>query len=191
MNDSTPDSLIPYDEIVQEALRAVVGRVLGEVETNGLPGEHHFYITVQTEHEGVQIPDRLRERYPEEMTIVLQHRFWDLEVGEEGFSVVLTFNEIPETLIIPYEAVTAFADPSVSFGLQFGNALEGEEEIEMNNPLDESPGEPRGEPGGEPGGKEMPQVPAQDGNGQAAQSDEQSETAGEKVVTLDQFRKKN
>jgi hypothetical protein len=121
MTDNTPDSLIPYDEIVQEALRAVVGRVLGEIEHGGgtLPGNHHFYITFKTGAPGVSIPMHLRERFPDEMTIVLQNKFWELEVGSNGFSVGLSFNGIPAKLAIPFAAITAFVDPAVDFGLQF------------------------------------------------------------------------
>ncbi|TWJ06594.1 SspB family protein [Altererythrobacter ishigakiensis] len=121
MSDETPDSLIPYDEIVQEALRAVVGRVLGEIVAGGseLPGEHHFYITFKTGAAGVSIPAHLRERFPDEMTIVLQNKFWDLEVTDHGFSVGLSFNQVPAKLDIPFSAITAFVDPAVDFGLQF------------------------------------------------------------------------
>ena len=121
MSDETPDSLIPYDEIVQEALRAVVGRVLGEIERGGseLPGNHHFYITFKTGAKGVSIPAHLRERFPDEMTIVLQNKFWDLEVRDDGFTVGLSFNQIPAKLEIPFAAITAFVDPAVDFGLQF------------------------------------------------------------------------
>ncbi len=121
MSDQTPDSLIPYDEIVQEALRAVVGRVLGEVVAAGgaLPGEHHFYITFKTGAPGVHIRKDLRERFPDEMTIVLQNKFWDLKVEEDQFSVGLSFNQRPAELIIPFSAITAFVDPAVDFGLQF------------------------------------------------------------------------
>ena len=121
MSDDTPDSLIPYDEIVQEALRAVVGRVLGEVEATGgtLPGNHHFYITFKTGAPGVSIPQHLRERFPDEMTIVLQNKFWDLAVDDHGFQVGLSFNQIPAKLQIPFAAITAFVDPAVDFGLQF------------------------------------------------------------------------
>jgi len=121
MTDQTPDSLIPYDEIVQEALRAVVGRVLGEVEAGGgtLPGNHHFYITFKTNAPGVAIPPHLKERFADEMTIVLQNKFWDLAVDEEGFTVSLTFNQVPAKLDIPFGAITAFVDPAVDFGLQF------------------------------------------------------------------------
>ena len=125
MSDDTPDSLIPYDEIVQEALRAVVGRVLGAVERSGsvLPGNHHFYITFKTGAPGVQIPQHLRERFPDEMTIVLQNKFWDLAVSDRGFQVGLSFNQIPAKLIIPFAAITAFVDPAVDFGLQFQAAV--------------------------------------------------------------------
>lgn len=119
MSDENPDSLIPYDDVVQEALRAVVGRVLGEVAENGLPGEHHFYITFKTHAPDVSIPDHLTERFPDEMTIVMQHKYWDLKVEEDFFEVGLSFNQIPSHLIIPYDAITAFVDPAVDFALQF------------------------------------------------------------------------
>lgn len=119
MTDGLPDSLIPYDEIVQEALRAVVGRVLGQVAEHGLPGEHHFYITFKTQAPGVDIPKRLIERFPDEMTIVLQNRYWDLIVDDQQFSVGLSFNQIPSKLIIPYAAITGFHDPAVNFELRF------------------------------------------------------------------------
>jgi len=124
MND-TPDSLIPYDEIVQEALRAVVGRVLGQVASGGgtLPGNHHFYITFKTHAPGVDIPKHLRERFPDEMTIVLQNKFWELVVEEDRFSVGLSFNQIPAKLLVPFSAITAFVDPAVDFGLQFQAAV--------------------------------------------------------------------
>jgi hypothetical protein len=121
MTDAPPDSLIPYDEIVQEALRAVVGRVLGQVVVSGgaLPGNHHFYITFKTGAPGVSIPSHLSERFPDEMTIVMQNKFWDLTVEEARFSVGLTFNQVPAKLVIPFAAITAFVDPAVDFGLQF------------------------------------------------------------------------
>ena len=122
-----PDSLIPYDEIVQEALRAVVGRVLGSVASNGgLPGDHHFYITFKTQAPGVDIPQRLIERFPDEMTIVMQNRFWDLLVDDSKFSIGLSFNQVPSKLVIPYSAITGFHDPAVNFELRF-QAQEGPE----------------------------------------------------------------
>ena len=143
MSDDTPDSLIPYDEIVQEALRAVVGRVLGEVETTGrLPGDHHFYITFKTAAAGVDIPKHLSDRFPDEMTIVIQNRFWDLKVGEEGFEVGLSFNQAPARLFIPFPAITGFVDPAVNFALQFqAQTDEGgpqeHEQAENDHPLAE------------------------------------------------------
>lgn len=133
MSDGAPDSLIPYDEIVQEALRAVVGRVLGSVATSGgLPGEHHFYITFKTQAAGVDIPQRLIERFPDEMTIVLQNRYWDLLVDDEKFSVGLSFNQVPSKLVIPYAAITGFHDPAVNFELRF-------QAQEMDPPEDHDP----------------------------------------------------
>ena len=127
MSDEAPDTLIPYDEIVQEALRAVVGRVLGEVEATGqLPGDHHFFITFKTGATGVDIPRHLSEKFPDEMTIVMQNRYWDLVVDDTGFSIGLSFNQVPSKLVIPYAAVTGFHDPSVNFELRF-QAQEGPE----------------------------------------------------------------
>ena len=144
MTDTTPDSLIPYDEIVQEALRAVVGRVLGEVQGAGgfPPGDHHFYITFKTGAAGVEIPRHLVERFPDEMTIVLQNKFWDLKVHDDWFEVGLSFNQIPARLVIPFAAVTGFVDPSVDFALQFqaqGDVDEPEphEAAENDGPLAE------------------------------------------------------
>ena len=120
MSNGEVDSLIPYDEIVQEALRAVVGRVLGSIASSGdLPGDHHFYITFKTQAAGVDIPKRLSDRFPDEMTIVIQHRFWDLKVDDKGFSVGLSFNQVPSLLVIPFSAITGFHDPAVNFELRF------------------------------------------------------------------------
>lgn len=147
MSDETPESLIPYDEIVQEALRDVVGRVLGEVErSGGLPGNHHFYITFKTKMPGVSIPKHLADRFPEEMTIVLQHRFWDLKVGNEGFSVGLSFGGVPSTLRVPFAAVTDFVDPAVDFSLKFqSNGASGEVHEAHEAPENDEP-EPEGAP---------------------------------------------
>ena len=143
MSETTPDSLIPYDEIVQEALRAVVGRVLGEVERNGgLPGDHHFYITFKTRAAGVNIPKHLVERFPDEMTIVIQNRFWDLKVDDDSFEVGLSFNQSPAKLAIPFSAITAFVDPAVRFKLEFQvqteeSGLQDHEEAENDHPIAE------------------------------------------------------
>jgi hypothetical protein len=146
MTDATPDSLIPYDEIVQEALRAVVGRVLGQVESTGgeLPGNHHFYITFKTQAPDVDIPQHLKARFPDEMTIVLQNKFWDLRVTEDSFSVGLSFNQVPAKLFIPFAAITAFVDPAVDFGLQFQASLPDLEPEPHDHAENDSPeAEPR------------------------------------------------
>lgn len=155
MSDDAPDSLIPYDEIVQEALRAVVGRVLGEVEATGgsLPGDHHFYITFKTGAPGVQVRPDLRERFPDEMTIVLQNKFWDLKVDDVGFSVGLSFNQRPADLIIPFAAITAFVDPAVDFGLQFQAAENDADPAGHDDPENDGNG-----------GGDEPVVTAEDGS---------------------------
>jgi uncharacterized protein len=117
-----PDQSLDYGQLVERALRQVVREVLFVVAERGLPGRHHHYITFRTDHPGVAIADDLRARYPTEMTIVLQHEFWGLEVGEDRFAVGLSFGGVPHRLEIPLEAVTMFADPSVEFGLQFAKA---------------------------------------------------------------------
>jgi uncharacterized protein len=162
MNSDTPpaESLIPYDEIVQEALRSVVRRVLSDIEAaGGLPGNHHFYIAFKTRAPGVDLPKHLLERYPDEMTIVIQHRYWDLQVGEDRFSIGLSFNQVPAKLTIPYSAVTGFVDPAVNFALQF-QAPTVEEEPEEAAPAP------------------------------VAAADAASREDGSNVVTLDAFRKK-
>lgn len=116
----TEESLVPYQDMMERALRGVVRNALALVEEQGLPGNHHYYVSFLTQHEGVAIPDHLRARYPDEMTIVLQHQFWGLETGDDAFSVTLSFGGRSERLTVPYEAVTAFVDPAVDFGLRFG-----------------------------------------------------------------------
>ena len=140
MSEEPPESLIPYDEIVQDALRAVVGRVLGEVErSGGLPGDHHFYITFKTRAPDVAIPKHLMERFPDEMTIVIQHRFWDLKVEEDGFSVGLSFGGVPATLQVPFAAVTQFHDPAVEFALTFQSNAAEEPRDEPEVPENDAP----------------------------------------------------
>jgi uncharacterized protein len=118
---------IRYDLLTQQALRGVVRNVLTDTAKKGLPGDHHFYISFDTRADGVRMSDRLRAQYPDEMTIILQHQFWDLKVNEEEFEVGLSFGGIPERLSIPFEAINGFFDPSVQFGLQFEEVTEGEE----------------------------------------------------------------
>ena len=114
-----PEDLMRYDQLAQNALRGVVRDALRRVEKSGLPGEHHFYIQFNTKYPGVNIGPRLAERYPREMTVVLQHQFFNLNVTEERFQVELSFDNIPERLIVPFAAVKGFLDPAVQFGLQF------------------------------------------------------------------------
>ena len=148
MTETPFDSLIPYDEIVQEALRAVVGRVLGQVEASGgeLPGNHHFYITFKTQAPGVNIPASLKARFPDEMTIVIQNKFWDLAVSDSGFTVGLTFSQVPAKLDIPFAAITAFVDPAVDFGLQFQSAEADLEPEPHDDAENDSPDGPRAAP---------------------------------------------
>ena len=117
-----------YDRMVEDALRGVVRRALTDVSSSGLPGDHHFYLTFRTGETGVQIAPALKSQYPKEMTIVLQHQFWGLEVGEEQFAVTLSFGGKHERLVVPYRAIVSFADPSVKFGLQFESTALGEGE---------------------------------------------------------------
>lgn len=158
-----------YDKMVEEALRSVVRESLTFAAENGLPGDHHFYITFRTHLPGVAVPDYARARHPEEMTIVLQHQFWDLTVDHERFGVTLSFSGKSERLEIPFSAVTGFADPSAKFGLQFQGIPGLEEEVDEDVPAAVSAATtPTSEP-------------ARDG----------AESEGDgKVVTLDRFRKK-
>jgi uncharacterized protein len=130
--EQRPESLLPYDDWIETAMRQVVVQAIAYVAANGLPGEHHFYLTFRTDHPGVVIPPRLRAQYPQEMTIVLQHQFWDLKMDTEAglISVGLSFGGVPAPLVIPLAAVTGFADPQVRYGLRFrpADAPEGTEE---------------------------------------------------------------
>jgi hypothetical protein len=119
---SAPESLLPYDRWMEDALRQVVVRALNRVAAEGLPGQHHFYLTFRTDYPGVVVPARLKAKYPQEMTIVLQHKFDDLVVDEAGrsFGVSLYFGGVRSSLTVPLDAVSAFADPHVQFGLRFG-----------------------------------------------------------------------
>lgn len=110
---------IDYPSLIDSAMRSVVREALVHVDKFGLPGEHHFFISFQTTYPGVSISPQLKARYPEEITIVVQHQFWDLKIEKDRFSIMLSFNNIPEKLTVPFDALTAFADPSIKFGLQF------------------------------------------------------------------------
>ena len=159
------DEILRYDRMVEGALRGVVRQSIEEVISHGLPGDHHFYITFLTDYPGVQIPPYLRDRYPGEMTIVLQYQFSDLAVDDEKMNVTLSFNNVPERLQIPLSAISIFADPSVNFALQFQPLGESMDEADLAAALEDD--DPDGS--GPGGGK--------------------SDKTGE-VVSLDQFRKK-
>ncbi len=134
-----PNDLIRYDLLVQEALCGVVSRVLADVSRHGLPGDHHFYITFRTHAPGVRLSSRMRELYPEEMTIILQHQFEDLKVTDHGFEVGLSFKGIPEILLIPFDALTGFFDPSVQFSLKFEPQPEEDESAAAPEPRRSEP----------------------------------------------------
>lgn len=130
---------IDYGNLMHRAMRSLIQSVLTEVSRNGLPGAHHFFITFDTTHPGVAIADWLKSRYPTEMTIVIQHWYENLEVTNDGFSITLNFGNNPEPLVIPFDAVRTFVDPSVEFGLRFETSVEESDEEEAEEEEDESP----------------------------------------------------
>lgn len=169
--------LLDYPKMMEKAVRGVLREALSIAAEHGLTGRHHFYITFRTGDPGVSISDQLRARHPVDMTIVLENQFWDLEVSEESFAVSLSFNRAQQRLVVPFEAVTAFVDPSVKFGLQFGQdaADDRAAKPDVGAPTaeaDRANDDPR------------PTAAAKDGDaGDAADGDD-------RVVTLDSFRKK-
>jgi len=156
------EDLIGYGKLIDDALRGVVREVLSLVQDYGLPGDHHCYVSFSTTHPGVIIADTLKQKYPDEMTIVLQHQFWDMEVEEDFFSVVLSFNKTRQKLIVPFEALTAFADPSIKFGLQF--------QMPLNDGMADAP------------------LFASSGEGGVGTTSQEGKSAD--VISLDSFRKK-
>lgn len=197
--------LIRYDLLVQDALKGVVRKVLIDAGRDGLPGEHHFYISFQTDFPGVRLSNRLREKYPQEMTIVLQHQFWDLNVTEHTFEVGLSFSGVPERLLIPFDALTGFFDPSVQFGLKFDGQDEEEDEIEEAPPVPQPmrSSEPvelkqprKAAPAAEkkPTPEKAPVTKVEQSEAAPAPKPEAAEansTGSAEVVSLDAFRKKN
>ncbi len=174
-----------YDRMVEAALRGVVRDALRQVAERGLPGNHHFYLTFRTIFPGVDIPEYLREQYPNEMTIVLQYQFYGLEVSESGFHITLSFNNVHERLGVPFAAITTFADPSVNFALQFQPVAAETAEVA---PLDAHRGAGgRGSGGRGPG---LRAVEAHDDATDAVADDEAEPPKRGEVVTLDAFRKK-
>lgn len=163
-----PEDLMRYDVLAQEALRGLVRKVLAEVAQTGLPGDHHFFITFDTRHPGVRVSSRLKAQYPEEMTIVLQHQFWDLAVTDTNFEVGLSFQGIPEKLHVAFSAVTSFVDPHVGFAVKFDVA---------NAAADEETPAPAEEPASRPA--------------EAKRDAGKTEGGTAEVVSIDAFRKKN
>jgi hypothetical protein len=191
---------IRYDLQTQKALRGVVRNVLIDAAKKGLPGDHHFYITFDTQAPGVQISQRLRHQYPDEMTIILQHQFWDLGVNEDGFEIGLSFGGIAERLSIPFDAIKSFFDPSVQFGLQFEDVVDSLETEssgpQPNNKNAEQPetarakvGRPSSRPASNPGPAAADSAPTLAAPNPPATGPDEP-TGGAEVVRLDRFRKK-
>lgn len=170
------EDLMRYDQLAQNALRGVVREALRKVLRSGLPGDHHFYIAFNTRYPGVILSERISERYPREMTVVLQHQFWNLVVLEDRFEVELSFDNIPEKLVVPFNSIKGFLDPAVQFGLQFEVVP-----IEEQQASAESNAKPA----------KQEQQPAATGEESESGNEENGASANEaKVVSLDAFRKK-
>ena len=192
--------LIGYSALVENGLRSVVREALRRIAAEGWPGTHHAYITFNTAAPGVELPDSLLARYPDELTIVLQHQFWDLEVEDDHFAVTLSFNKVGQRVVVPFAALTSYADPSVKFGLQFGVAPEVGGEVAPEARGEKVPPEVLGEkvPPEVPEvrGEKAPsavggdKVPPEADGAEAGEEESAPEAGGEKVVALDLFRKK-
>ncbi|AOG05319.1 MAG: ClpXP protease specificity-enhancing factor SspB [Bosea sp. (in: a-proteobacteria)] len=207
--------VLRYDLMVQDALKGVVRKILAEAGRDGLPGDHHFYVTFRTGAPGVRVSQRLRDKHPDEMTIVLQHQFWDLSVSEHAFEVGLSFSNVPERLLIPFDAITTFFDPSVQFGLKFetqdtegasaNDAAATPRPRGAGSEPSEAPAAPlalpaKATPAGVPAIKARTETPAKGGSKPAKpQAQEPAAEAtepapddggGAQVVSLDAFRKK-
>lgn len=179
-----------YDALVDDALRSVVRRVLTQVAEKGLPGSHHFYISFRSNDPGVSLPDYLRAKYPEEMTVVLQHQYWDLILGTDFFEVTVSFNKQQERIRVPFAALSAFVDPSVRFGLQFDrkDKAGAADKTEKAAPTSSLPAPEKRPPLAAPTGDEAAAAKEQPDGGQP--DDAKPEDPASKVVKLDSFRKK-
>jgi uncharacterized protein len=177
---------IRYDLLTQDALRGVIRQVLNLVQRSGLPGQHHLYIAFDTGANGVSVSKRLKEQYPEEMTVVLQYQFWDLQVTNDRFEVKLSFNNVPERLVVPFQAVKAFYDPSAQFGLQFGKpgAANDSARQHLAAALPDLVGD-----ADEHGHHQVPEPAAEESGAASVPEVVISRPPGE-VVQLDRFRKK-
>ena len=185
------EDLIRYDVLTQDALRDVVRKVIAEIAQTGLPGDHHFFITFHTRHPGVSISSRLAAQHPDEMTVVMQHQFWDLHVTDTAFEIGLSFNGVPEHLVVPFKAISAFVDPHVNFGLKFNAVPAEEESVEaaIEQPESDTADEREGHESGE--AKDTAPLPQEE----ASLADDTAEAGATgdsaDVVSLDAFRKKN
>jgi|OM-RGC.v1.015726190 hypothetical protein len=186
-----PQDHIRYDILAQDALRGVIRKVLSEVAATGyLPGDHHFFITFLTEAPGVRISTQLKERYPEQMTIVVQHQFWDLKISESQFEIGLSFSDKPEKLVVPFSAIRGFYDPSVNFELEFDTVLE-----DAANDGGDQDGDERNELASTIERLVEPSAKDDAATGEDAETGDEGEDGDKKpgadVVSLDSFRKKN
>lgn len=198
--EELPEDLIRYDVLTQEALRDVIRKVLQEVASSGLPGEHHFFITFRTDHPGVRLSARMRERYPEEMTIVIQHSFWDLKITDTYFEIDLSFDDILERLRVPFSSLKGFFDPHVKFGVQFDaeylEAANGDVEVVLDGSDDSGEVEnlpqvaqSRDMTKSTKKPKSKSKKKKDDKNNDSDQAGKES-SEGAEIVSLDQFRKK-
>ena len=167
---------LDYPTMIDSAMRNVVREALTTVERHGLPGDHHFFISFQTNFPGVTISPQLKARYPEEITIVVQHQFWDLHIAADHFSLMLSFNNIPEKLVVPFDALTPFADPSIKFGLQF----HGKKPMQGADEKVACPAT------GKKGGEKPPAASFEE----ESPSEENTAANDEKVISLEAFRKR-
>jgi uncharacterized protein len=182
---------IRYDVLARDALRGVLRRVLSDAAAHGLPGEHHFFITFVSSAEGVKLSPRLLAQYPEEMTIILQHQFWDLVVTEDRFEVGLSFGGIPERLVVPFSAIKSFFDPSVQFALQFEPTEAMTEAPAKNLPAAAAPSAPPAVAKSDAKSDVKSDVKAEPAPAAEAATEEPAKPAeGAEVVRLDRFRKK-
>ena len=183
------EDLIRYDILAQDALRGLVRKVMSEVARTGLPGEHHFYLTFVTTAPGVRVSTRLLGQYPEEMTIVLQHQYWDLVVTEHAFEVGLSFNGVPERLFVPFTALKTFADPSVGFQLQF--AIAAQAKTAEKSPIALVPSDEPKPASAAPVPTAQPALKAVESKDTEADDEEDAPSTNvAQVVSLDAFRKK-
>lgn len=185
------EDILRYDILVQNALRGVIRKVLSEIDKTGLPGNHHFFITFMTGAPGVKVSNRVREQYPEQMTIVLQHQFWELEINETGFGIGLSFSDVPEKLYIPYTAIRGFYDPSVNFELEF-DVEQADDETNDEGATDVASSDDS-DPIVQDDKKENKKVKAAEKDADDSDDEEpdvEDDDASAEVVSLDAFRNK-